>query len=101
MPALTVDQVIVRPLITEKNTDLMEHDQYTFGVATLARDSTGPGPDLWPGTSLEEGCCHAVSGPAHRCLRAGLAILGDGKTRTRTRSCRFGFINQRRPDVAR
>ena len=36
MPALTVDQVIVRPLITEKNTDLMEHDQYTFEVATVA-----------------------------------------------------------------
>ena len=36
MPALTVDQVIVRPLITEKNTDLMEQDQYTFEVATIA-----------------------------------------------------------------
>jgi large subunit ribosomal protein L23 len=36
MPALTVDEVIVRPLITEKNTDLMEHDQYTFEVATVA-----------------------------------------------------------------
>ena len=36
MPALTVDQVIVRPLITEKNTDLMEQDQYTFEVATVA-----------------------------------------------------------------
>ncbi len=36
MPTLTVDQVIVRPLITEKNTDLMEHDQYTFEVATVA-----------------------------------------------------------------
>ena len=36
MPALTVDQVIVRPLITEKNTDLMEKDQYTFEVATVA-----------------------------------------------------------------
>jgi large subunit ribosomal protein L23 len=31
-----VDQVIVRPLITEKNTDLMEQDQYTFEVATVA-----------------------------------------------------------------
>ena len=36
MPTLTVDQVIVRPLITEKNTDLMEQDQYTFEVATVA-----------------------------------------------------------------
>ncbi len=36
MPALTIDQVIVRPLITEKNTDLMEQDQYTFEVATVA-----------------------------------------------------------------
>ncbi|HET7056602.1 MAG TPA: 50S ribosomal protein L23 [Thermomicrobiales bacterium] len=36
MPALTDDQVIIRPLITEKNTDLMEHDQYTFVVATEA-----------------------------------------------------------------
>ena len=36
MPALAVDQVIVRPLITEKNTDLMEQDQYTFEVATVA-----------------------------------------------------------------
>lgn len=36
MPALTVDQVIIKPLITEKNTDLMEIDQYTFEVATVA-----------------------------------------------------------------
>jgi large subunit ribosomal protein L23 len=36
MPALTDDQVIIRPLITEKNTDLMEHDQYTFEVASAA-----------------------------------------------------------------
>jgi large subunit ribosomal protein L23 len=36
VPALAVDQVIVRPLITEKNTDLMEQDQYTFEVATVA-----------------------------------------------------------------
>ena len=36
MAALTVDQVIVRPLITEKNTDLMNKDQYTFEVATEA-----------------------------------------------------------------
>ena len=36
MPALTVDQVILRPLITEKNTDLMEQNQYTFEVATVA-----------------------------------------------------------------
>jgi large subunit ribosomal protein L23 len=36
MAALTDDQVIVKPLITEKNTDLMEHDQYTFVVATTA-----------------------------------------------------------------
>lgn len=36
MAALTVDQVIVRPVITEKNTDLMEHDQYTFEVAREA-----------------------------------------------------------------
>lgn len=36
MPALTVDQVIIKPLITEKNTDLMEQDQYTFEVAVGA-----------------------------------------------------------------
>jgi large subunit ribosomal protein L23 len=36
MPALTVDQVIIRPLITEKNTDLMAHDQYTFVVDPTA-----------------------------------------------------------------
>ena len=36
MAALTVDQIIVRPLITEKNTDLMSLDQYTFEVATEA-----------------------------------------------------------------
>jgi large subunit ribosomal protein L23 len=36
MAALTVDQVIVRPLITEKNTLLMESDQYTFEVAVEA-----------------------------------------------------------------
>jgi large subunit ribosomal protein L23 len=36
MPALSVDQVIIKPLITEKNTDLMEHDQYTFEVASVA-----------------------------------------------------------------
>jgi large subunit ribosomal protein L23 len=33
---LTDDQVIVRPLITEKNTDLMQQDQYTFEVARAA-----------------------------------------------------------------
>ncbi|MBL8127275.1 MAG: 50S ribosomal protein L23, partial [Chloroflexia bacterium] len=36
MPALSIDQVIIRPLITEKNTDLMEQDQYTFEVAVEA-----------------------------------------------------------------
>lgn len=36
MPALTVDEVIIKPLITEKNTDLMEQDQYTFQVALAA-----------------------------------------------------------------
>ncbi len=36
MAALTVDQIIVKPRITEKNTDLMEQDQYTFEVATAA-----------------------------------------------------------------
>ena len=36
MPALSIDQVIIRPLITEKNTDLMEKDQYTFEVAVDA-----------------------------------------------------------------
>lgn len=36
MAALTADQIIVRPVITEKNTELMEHDQYTFEVATVA-----------------------------------------------------------------
>ncbi len=36
MPALTVDQILIRPVITEKNTELMEQDQYTFEVATVA-----------------------------------------------------------------
>ena len=36
MPALSIDQVIIKPLITEKNTDLMEQDQYTFEVAAEA-----------------------------------------------------------------
>ena len=36
MPALTFDEVIIRPHITEKNTDLMTHDQYTFVVAQEA-----------------------------------------------------------------
>ncbi len=36
MAALTVDDVIRRPVITEKNTLLMERDQYTFEVATVA-----------------------------------------------------------------
>jgi large subunit ribosomal protein L23 len=36
MPALTADEVIIKPLITEKNTDLMEQDQYTFQVAEAA-----------------------------------------------------------------
>ena len=36
MPALTDDQVLSRPVITEKNTDLMEQDQYTFEVASAA-----------------------------------------------------------------
>jgi large subunit ribosomal protein L23 len=36
MPALSIDQVIIRPLITEKNTDLMEQNQYTFEVAVEA-----------------------------------------------------------------
>ena len=36
MPALTDDQILIRPVITEKNTDLMEHDQYTFEVAQVA-----------------------------------------------------------------
>ncbi len=36
MPELTVDQVIVKPLITEKNTDLMGIDQYSFEVASVA-----------------------------------------------------------------
>jgi large subunit ribosomal protein L23 len=36
MPALTDDQVLIRPVITEKNTDLMEQDQYTFEVARVA-----------------------------------------------------------------
>jgi large subunit ribosomal protein L23 len=33
MPALRVEDVIRRPLITEKNTWLMERDQYSFEVA--------------------------------------------------------------------
>ena len=36
MPALAVDDVIIKPLITEKNTDLMGIDQYSFEVATVA-----------------------------------------------------------------
>lgn len=36
MAQLTHDDVIRRPLITEKNTLLMEKDQYTFEVATEA-----------------------------------------------------------------
>lgn len=36
MPALAVDEVIIKPLITEKNTDLMSIDQYSFEVATVA-----------------------------------------------------------------
>lgn len=36
MPALTIDEVVIRPLITEKNTDLMGIDQYTFEVAPAA-----------------------------------------------------------------
>jgi large subunit ribosomal protein L23 len=36
MPALTDDQVLIRPVITEKNTDLMEIDQYTFEVDRTA-----------------------------------------------------------------
>jgi large subunit ribosomal protein L23 len=30
------DQVLIRPVITEKNTDLMDQDQYTFEVARVA-----------------------------------------------------------------
>ncbi len=33
MPALRVEDVIRRPLITEKNTWLMEQDQYSFEVS--------------------------------------------------------------------
>jgi large subunit ribosomal protein L23 len=36
MPALTPDQILVRPVITEKNTVLMDRDQYTFEVASEA-----------------------------------------------------------------
>ncbi len=36
MPAIRPEDVIRRPLITEKNTWLMERDQYTFVVATGA-----------------------------------------------------------------
>ncbi len=36
MAALSVDDVIRRPVITEKNTLLMEIDQYTFEVAPAA-----------------------------------------------------------------
>lgn len=36
MAYLTHDDVIRRPLITEKNTLLMEKDQYSFEVATAA-----------------------------------------------------------------
>ena len=36
MPGLAVDEVIIKPLITEKNTDLMGIDQYSFEVSTVA-----------------------------------------------------------------
>lgn len=36
MPAFDIDDVIRRPVITEKNTLLMEGDQYTFEVAPAA-----------------------------------------------------------------
>ncbi len=36
MPAIRPEDVIRRPLITEKNTWLMDRDQYTFVVATEA-----------------------------------------------------------------
>lgn len=36
MPAVRMEDVIRRPLITEKNTWLMQQDQYTFEVATDA-----------------------------------------------------------------
>jgi large subunit ribosomal protein L23 len=36
MPELRMEDVIVRPLITEKNTWLMERGQYSFEVATVA-----------------------------------------------------------------
>jgi large subunit ribosomal protein L23 len=36
MPALAIDDVIIKPLITEKNTDLMGIDQYSFEVAVVA-----------------------------------------------------------------
>jgi len=36
MAALNIDDVIRRPLITEKNTILMEQNQYTFVVAPEA-----------------------------------------------------------------
>jgi len=36
MPAVRSEDVIRRPLITEKNTWLMEQDQYSFEVATDA-----------------------------------------------------------------
>lgn len=36
MAGLTPDDIIRRPLITEKNTMLMERDQYTFEVAPEA-----------------------------------------------------------------
>jgi len=32
MPVLRNDQILVRPVITEENTTLMERDQYTFEV---------------------------------------------------------------------
>ena len=36
MPVLRIEDVIRRPLITEKNTWLMEQDQYSFEVAPEA-----------------------------------------------------------------
>ena len=36
MPELRVEDILRRPLITEKNTELMEVGQYSFEVATAA-----------------------------------------------------------------
>ena len=43
MAELRIEDVIVRPLITEKNTMLMEQNQYTFEVAIGCQQNSDQG----------------------------------------------------------